>query len=122
MHSSSNTGPRVCSRCGLRPARFYPITLLGALCLAERALCEECDADETAEAERRGPRAEGDFTVFGPIQFGTLLESLPDAGQAEPPELLHWYAARIREIASAHGQRIPADVEAYLVQFEAAQE
>jgi len=96
------------------------MTLLGALCLAERALCEECDADEMAEVEKRGQPAEGDFTVFGPIQFGTLLESLPDAAQAEPPELLRWYAARIREIASAHGQSIPAPVEAYLVQFEVA--
>jgi hypothetical protein len=122
VHSSSNTVPRTCSRCGVRPARFYPITWLGALCLAERALCEECDADELSEAEKRGPPAEGDFTILGPIQFGTLLASLPDAARAEPTELLHWYAARVREIARAHGQSIPAAVESYLAQFEAARD
>jgi hypothetical protein len=112
--------PQSCSRCGIRAPRFYPVTVFGSLCLAVRALCEECDAEEMAEAERLGPPAEGDFTAFGPIQFDTLLESLPEAERNEPPELLGWYSDRVREIAHSHGQNIPEAVEAYLIRFDAA--
>jgi hypothetical protein len=122
VHSSSRAVPRLCERCGSRQARFYPVTILGALCLAQRAVCEECHAEEVAEAERRGPPAEGDFTVFGPIQFETLLESLPGAEEHEPPDLQGWYADRVREIARAHRQAIPEAVESFLGRFEAARD
>ena len=122
MHSSSRNVPRLCDWCGLRQARFYPITVLGALCLAERAICEECDTKATAEANQHEPPTEDDFTILGPIQVDTLLESLPGAGEAEPPELLGCYADRIREIAQAHQQHIPDVVESYLVRFEAARD
>jgi hypothetical protein len=37
--------------------------VLSSLCLAERPRCEECDAEETVEAERGGSPAVDDFTA-----------------------------------------------------------
>ena len=117
MRISTESGDRMCDRCGLRKARIYPLAILGSLTLSERALCEECDALETVAAESAGPSPEGDFRHLGPIEFGTLLELL-DQGTDEPRDVLAWYAARIREIAQAHAQAIPAAVESHLKRFE----
>jgi len=110
---------KVCSRCGVRPAQFYPVAVLGSLQLSERPLCEECDANETRQAMTEDPPKEGDFSLLGPIHFDTLLGSLNSVG-TEPPEQLAWYAARIREIARAHAQEIPSAIDSYLRRFEAS--
>jgi hypothetical protein len=80
-------------------------------------LCEECDSLETVAAESAGPPPDGDLIHLGPIEFSTLLESLAQT-TGEPRDVLVWYAARIREIARAHEQPIPAAVESYLQRFE----
>ena len=118
MLASTDSGDPLCDRCGVRKAQVYPIAVMGTLTLSSRALCPACDVLETEAAIAAGPRPENDFTQFGPIDFGTLLETLGPA-ESEPPQVLAWYAARVREIASAHGQLLPSSVESFLKRWEA---
>ena len=110
----------LCSRCGLRPARFYPVAVLGALTIAEYRLCATClEAEEAAGVLEPVPE-EGDLSHLGPIQFDVLLRSLTEAEACEPREHLPGYEPLVRQIAQAHNQVIPTEVEAYFDRWRAS--
>jgi hypothetical protein len=101
---------RVCDRCGQRPARFHPLTVLGALTLAEYHFCASCMAEDDAESEKRGVPPDGDLAHLGPIQFPTLIKSMVAAEVHESTPMLRGYEPLVRQVADAHNQAIPDDV------------
>jgi hypothetical protein len=110
---------RVCDRCGQRLAKFHPLTVIGALTLAEQHFCPSCMAEDDAESVRRGVPPEGDLAHLGPIQFPTLLKSMLTAEKHESAPTLRGYEALVRQVAEAHNQPIPDDVTALFERWRA---
>lgn len=107
----------VCDRCGQHPARYFPVTLLGALMLSSHHVCVACYATEDAIAEQTPPPDADDVAHLGPIQFDVLFASLLHAESMEPPEDLPGYDLLVRQVAQAHGQQIPTEVEAVFARW-----
>ena len=110
----------LCSRCGQWPARFYQMAILGALTIAEYRLCASCLEAEEAAAVLEPVPEEGDLSHLGPIQFDVLLRSLAEAEACEPREHLPGYEPLVRQIAQAHNQVIPNEVEACFARWRAS--
>jgi hypothetical protein len=110
---------RVCDRCGQHLARFHPLTVLGALTLAEQHFCSSCMAADDAESERRGVPPEGDLAHLGPIQFPTLMKSMLAAELRESAPMLRGYEPLVRQVADAHNQRIRDEVTSIFERWRA---
>lgn len=106
----------LCARCKERPGECHTITVLGPLNLAESFLCRTCAAASDAEVR---PPVRGDFDDLGPIDFEVLRASLARVDEFEADELavLPFSMSAISQIAAAHGQVLPSDIQAIVERY-----
>jgi hypothetical protein len=106
----------LCGRCKERPWECHTITVLGPLNLAESFLCRTCAAIADAEVH---PPVSNDFNHLGPIEFEVLRESLTRVGEFEANELavLPFCMTAISQIAAAHSQILPSDIQAIVERY-----
>jgi hypothetical protein len=112
----NQSGSAFCGRCKERPWECQTITVLGPLNLAESFLCRTCIA--IVDAEVRPPLG-NDLDHLGPIEFEVLRASFARIDEYEADELavLPFCMSAISQIAAAHNQVLPSDIQAMVERY-----